>query len=433
MLQSHYADGNAPRPEPGGFNGLRPGRAYDLGMPQRSTPFQAIVRLLRQHVAQPGVTVTESKFLRDVVLGIEREVDIVVEGEFDGEPVVVSLEVIEHSRPASLTWVEQMIGKHRNLPTNRLLLVSKSGFTRNALAAVDREAGRVQALRPELITRDGQPVVKSLFADAIKYAPTGCNLHVRFGGDERIVVRGTPPLDVYDKEGSLRGPLFHLVWETVCLDAVRRALSFEAHHRSDKDQVKAFSLGLSVPQLGYQLLRMETTELHLIERLEIWGEFAVSQTEIPLTLANLGGRIYGSGEAPIDGRPAVWVGTTDQAAQKTTISWQTTDGQEPPQRRGLNRPTYFPELIDLFPMQALVVDSINASRNTAGPSPDGLAPAREVRTPDLCTDLCTRRHEIERDGGRRGRSPRVHQRVSAEASAMIGDNARLRRQESYGS
>jgi hypothetical protein len=158
-------------------------------MPKRSTPFQAIVRLMRQHFAQAGVTVTESKMLHDAVLDIEREVDIVIEGEFDGEPMVVSVEVIEHGRVATLPWVEQMLRKHRNLPTNRLLLVSKSGFSGNSLLAIEREAGRVQTLTPEVIEVNGEAVVKHLFVDAIDCNPTGRNVHVR-DGDERIVVAG---------------------------------------------------------------------------------------------------------------------------------------------------------------------------------------------------------------------------------------------------
>jgi hypothetical protein len=51
---------------------------------QRSTPFQAIVHLVLQHYAGPDVTVTESKFLHDPDLG-EREVDIFVEAEADGD------------------------------------------------------------------------------------------------------------------------------------------------------------------------------------------------------------------------------------------------------------------------------------------------------------------------------------------------------------
>jgi hypothetical protein len=317
-------------------------------MPQRSTPFQAIVRLVRQHFAQAGVTVTESKLLRDAVLDIEREVDIVIEGEFDGEPMVVSVEVIEHGRVATLPWVEQMLGKHRSLPTNRLLLVSKSGFSGNALAAIEREAGRVQALTPELIEVNGEAVVKSFFVDAIDYNPTGCNVYVR-DGDERIVVAGEPLMDVYAEDESFLGPLSYLIQDMVGLDAVRLQLSFEAHQHPEKDLVKAFSINVAMPQLSYHLRQNETGQLHLIEELEIWGDFAVSQTEVSLTLVKLGGRVYGAAEASIAGCPAVWVGTTDLEAQTTTISWQTTDAQAPSKPPVQTRPIHFPHLLDLFP------------------------------------------------------------------------------------
>ncbi|MFJ7213736.1 hypothetical protein [Amycolatopsis sp. NPDC098790] len=55
-------------------------------MPKRPTPFQAIVHLARQQLAAQGATVTESQLLVDNVLGIEREVDVVIEGELDGDP-----------------------------------------------------------------------------------------------------------------------------------------------------------------------------------------------------------------------------------------------------------------------------------------------------------------------------------------------------------
>jgi hypothetical protein len=317
-------------------------------MPKRSTPFQAIVRLVRQHFAQEVVTVTESKMLRDSFLDIDREVDIVIEGAFDGEPMVISVEVIEHRRAATLPWVEQMLRKHRNLPTNRLLLVSKSGFSSNALVAIEREAGRVQALTPEVIEVNGEAVVKHLFADTIEYKPTRCNVHVR-DGDVRIVVAGEPLMDVYARDGSLLGPLSYLAQDMVGLDAVRLRLSFEAHQHPEKDQVKAFSITVAMPQLGYHLRQSETGQLHLIDELEVWGDFAVSQTEVPLILTKLGERVYGAAEASIAGRPTVWVGTSDLEAQTTTISRQTTDAQAPTQPPVQVRPIHFPHLLGLFP------------------------------------------------------------------------------------
>jgi hypothetical protein len=215
-------------------------------MPKRSTPFQAIVRLVRQHFAQAAVTVTESKMLRDSVLDIDREVDIVIAGKFDGEPMVISVEVIEHRRAATLPWVEQMLRKHRDLPTNRLLLVSKSGFSGNALAAIEREAGRVQALTPEVVEVNGEAVVKHLFVDAIDYNPTRCNVHVR-DGDERIVVAGEPLMDVYARDGSLLGPLSYLAQDMVGLDAVRLRLSSKRTSIQKKTRSKRFPSPLRCP------------------------------------------------------------------------------------------------------------------------------------------------------------------------------------------
>src|SRR5688572_769882 len=124
--------------------------------------------MMRQQTAAPDVTVTESKELLDPRLGANREVDVVVEGPFDGEPVVTSIEVIEHGRRASITWVAQQINKHRTLPTNRLVLVSKSGFTKNGLKAAELEGGWVQTMSPKMVkTDDGRDVVQRIFADQV--------------------------------------------------------------------------------------------------------------------------------------------------------------------------------------------------------------------------------------------------------------------------
>ncbi len=60
------------------------------------------------------MTVTESKLLRNRVTGYEREVDVVIEGRLDGEPITISVEVIEHNRPASVEWVERMLKNTRS-------------------------------------------------------------------------------------------------------------------------------------------------------------------------------------------------------------------------------------------------------------------------------------------------------------------------------
>ena len=170
-----------------------------------------VVNFVRKHWAQPGVTITESKFLHDARLDIDREVDIVVEGTFDGEPVVTSIEVIEHGRPADLEWTEREIAKHRHLPTNRLVLVSKSGFTKTALTAVAAEGGWVSAVRPEPVEVDGQQVVKSLFMDLIQLKQTACRLHVLDPGKGQLLAVGAlPDNSIYDADGRELGSALEL-------------------------------------------------------------------------------------------------------------------------------------------------------------------------------------------------------------------------------
>jgi hypothetical protein len=101
-------------------------------MPKRTNEFQKLVFLLKRHVAS-GATVTESKMLPDLVSGKEREVDVVIEASVGGHSVCVSIECTEAGRPPDIGWVEKMKAKHDRLPTNVLVLASKSGLTGDAL------------------------------------------------------------------------------------------------------------------------------------------------------------------------------------------------------------------------------------------------------------------------------------------------------------
>jgi hypothetical protein len=100
-------------------------------MPRRSNVFQKIVFLIKKHVAA-GATVTESKFLQDRITGARREVDICVESKIADHDVVVSIECVDRKRRANVKWVEEMKAKHERLPTNALVLISRSGFTKEA-------------------------------------------------------------------------------------------------------------------------------------------------------------------------------------------------------------------------------------------------------------------------------------------------------------
>jgi hypothetical protein len=102
-------------------------------MPKRSNDFQKVILHL-QALTYPGYEVKESHFLKDSITGQMREVDIVIESNIAGYKSTVSIEVIGwQKKKGDIEWVERMACKHETLPTSTLVLVSKTGFTKNAL------------------------------------------------------------------------------------------------------------------------------------------------------------------------------------------------------------------------------------------------------------------------------------------------------------
>ena len=100
-------------------------------MPRRTNALQKAVKLVEE---QKGdfLTLRESAMLRDRYADIDREVDILLEGEINTHSVTVAIEVRDGTRRADISWVDGMISKHNSLPTDKLILVSSSGFTKAA-------------------------------------------------------------------------------------------------------------------------------------------------------------------------------------------------------------------------------------------------------------------------------------------------------------
>jgi hypothetical protein len=302
-------------------------------VPKRTTAFQAIVNFVREHTAAPGVTVTESKELLDARTGAMREVDVVVEGDFDGEHVVTSIEVTEPSRPADWEWVDKQIKKHSTLPTNLLILVSKSGFTPNALTAVAAEGGRVQTMTPKIIEKDGEAVVQSVYMDQIQLTPTLCGLIVQDPNGEKVPVQAGPDWIIFDAIEHPLGLAFELAREFVSIQSLVKTLMEGAHSHPERDDLKTFAVGAAIGGLEYYLRKDDTGQLHKILAIEVQGKFGFQESDMPFTASELGGRKYAAGEGLIFGRKGVWVATTDKEAGTTTISWRTKEykpGTEPP-------------------------------------------------------------------------------------------------------
>lgn len=100
-------------------------------MPKRSNDFQKLIFLLKTNLSE-GAKVTESAMLKHRVTKHQREVDVVIRGSVGGHEVMICVECRDSRRRADVTWVETMLGKHRHLATNALVLASRAGFTKEA-------------------------------------------------------------------------------------------------------------------------------------------------------------------------------------------------------------------------------------------------------------------------------------------------------------
>jgi hypothetical protein len=181
--------------------------AYHCLVPRRTNPFQAVIFFVQKHFAGEA-TVTESAELIDLVSGEKREVDVCIETQVANHRVIISLECRDHKRPQSIGWIEEMHAKHSRLPTNVLVLVSSSGFTKNALAAAqsygietivsqdltDERASEIAERAHRLLyTRlDLQVTSVRVWAEATEV-------------EEEEAITAPPDLDIFTESGDLSG------------------------------------------------------------------------------------------------------------------------------------------------------------------------------------------------------------------------------------
>lgn len=97
-------------------------------MPKRSNGFQKLIALVNKQLAGLAHT-EESALLTDAVTGESREVDVLIKASIADYETRLAIECIDWKRKADVTWVEKMFQKHQNLPTDKLILVSRSGFS----------------------------------------------------------------------------------------------------------------------------------------------------------------------------------------------------------------------------------------------------------------------------------------------------------------
>ncbi|MBB5166270.1 hypothetical protein [Mycobacterium sp. AZCC_0083] len=173
-------------------------------MPKRTNLFQQVVSVIYEHLAE-GASIEESAMLPNRLTGKMREVDVVLRTLAAGHAVVIGIEAASRQPdPISVEWVEQMIAKHQNLPTDKVVLVSESGFTDQARDLAIKE--NIDPISPETLG-DGDPAfwivnaVRSLWPKQLELTPWRARVFVDRPGEGVKWFHAPQDLDIFIQEG----------------------------------------------------------------------------------------------------------------------------------------------------------------------------------------------------------------------------------------
>jgi hypothetical protein len=119
-------------------------------VPKRSNEFQDLVTLIEGISASPTTRVTSSKELSEYPDSSLREIDILIEDEINGHPVKLAVECRDYAKPQDKTWIDELIGKYRDLKVDKVVAVSSSGFTKGALRKAEEVGIRALSVRQAL-------------------------------------------------------------------------------------------------------------------------------------------------------------------------------------------------------------------------------------------------------------------------------------------
>lgn len=101
-------------------------------MPKRTNDFQELITSVYKQIVRDGGKVTESGMVYDKDADTLREVDILVEYRYAHHNFKIAIECRDRSRKDSVEWIDSLIGKAKSLSVNKVVAVSKEGFTEPA-------------------------------------------------------------------------------------------------------------------------------------------------------------------------------------------------------------------------------------------------------------------------------------------------------------
>lgn len=291
-------------------------------MPKRTNEFQKLIYWIKQHVAD-GAIVEESKMLPDLLTGTPREVDIWIERVVAGHKVTIGVECTAQKKAAGVGWVDKMWGTHRSLPTGKLVLVSKHGFSGEAVAKAEK-------YNVELISLGGLNAnkVKRLFGGSSSiwfklFNIVAEKVVIRVaasGGLDAETFRPSPDNDIYDHTGNRIGTAKELVYALL-----HNNYSVPLFGAQGEDDHKWFELVADpfkdTAGNSLYMQKIDPPVLRPIEWVRISGPCNFNTSEFKLRHGQLKDISIAWGTGTLKGKKMLLVASSDEkAGQKATVT-----------------------------------------------------------------------------------------------------------------
>ncbi len=232
--------------------------------------------------------------------------------------MVVSVECRDRKRKADVQWVEEMKGKHERLPTNALVLISHSGFTKEATAVAKTYGIETIALNA-LDETSAERLFgnsSSLWSKVVSLAVAKVVIGVAATGNrsaERVAVN--PENIIYNYKGEETGAARELV--NMLLNTEHVFLEFG---RLGDESHKSFQLCWQPAKDNdgnpLCLQKLDPFILRQIEFVEITGTCNFKVSEFPLQHGTLGGVKVAWGNGEFLGKKALLVTSESQGVDR---------------------------------------------------------------------------------------------------------------------
>lgn len=170
-------------------------------MPKRSNEFQHLVKVIHDAISKiEGASVTESAMIPEPN-GTLREVDILLERSVAGVPIRLAVECRDRSRKSDVDWIDGLIGKFRDLNIDKIVAVSRKGFSATAKAKASANGIELKVLAEALADEWAGEFINLGFG-LFQLKSEISSVTVTFDPPVAVGVKPTTVVDCAQSEGS---------------------------------------------------------------------------------------------------------------------------------------------------------------------------------------------------------------------------------------